>query len=170
MRYYICSRFDFLAGCTFDQTIQIRKNMKLISKMTHHAFSAVVLLSVMIAGYGAAHAQGQPLYLDDSQPVENRVDDLLPRLTLAEKVSLVHADSVFTTAGVPRLGIPPLRMDDGPLGVRAEVGEHFRTLNRTDDYATGMPATLGLAAAWNTDLARAYGTVIGQEAKQRGKD
>ena len=61
-------------------------------------------------------------------------------------------------------------MDDGPLGVREEVGEHGVILNRTDDFATAMPATLGLAATWNLDLAKAYGAVIGQEAKQRGKD
>ena len=61
-------------------------------------------------------------------------------------------------------------MDDGPLGVREEVGEHGVILNHKDDFATAMPATLGLAATWDVDLAKAFGTVIGQEAKQRGKD
>jgi len=54
--------------------------------------------------------------------------------------------------------------------VREEVGEHGVVLNRTDDFATAMPGALGLAATWDVDLAKAYGGVIGQEAKQRGKD
>jgi len=122
------------------------------------------------AGAEPAPARERPAYLDASQTVEARVDDLLPRLTLEEKVSMVHAESTFSVPGVPRLGIPKLWMDDGPMGVRAEVGEGFRRLDRTDDFATALPATLGLAATFDTDLAAAYGTVIGQEAKQRGKN
>ena len=98
------------------------------------------------------------------------MDDLLSKLTLEEKDSLIYANSTFSTAGVPRLGIPELWMDDGPMGVREEVGVGFRNLNRTDDFATALPATLGLAATFNTNLANAYGTVIGQEARQRGKN
>jgi len=128
------------------------------------ALGATVALACQ--GLGAQPA----VYLDPAKPVEVRVADLLPRLTLEEKVSMVHAQSTFSAAGVPRLGIPDLWMDDGPLGVRAEVGEGFRNLNRTDDFATAMPATLGLAASFNTNLAVAFGTVIGQEARQRNKN
>ena len=128
------------------------------------------MTAVFAATIAAALAQERPLYLDDSKTIEARVADLLPRLTVDEKISMVHAKSTFAVAGVPRLGIPDLWMDDGPMGVRAEVGEGFRNLNRTDDFATAMPATLGLAATFNTNLANAYGAVIGQEAKQRGKN
>ena len=117
-----------------------------------------------------AQAQERPLYIDNTKPIEARVEDLLSRLTLEEKVSLVHANDNFSTAGVPRLGIPETQMDDGPLGVREEGDKHGHPLKRKDDFATAMPATLGLAATWNADLARVYGTVVGQEAKQRGKD
>jgi beta-glucosidase len=130
-------------------------------------FLSSTIFALTISG---ALAQEHPLYIDGNQPVEARVNDLLPRLTLEEKVSLVHADSNFSTAGVPRLGIPKLWMDDGPLGVREEVGEQFKIVGRSDDFATAMPATLGLAATWNPDLATAYGTVIGQEAVRRGKN
>jgi beta-glucosidase len=143
--------------------------MKMISKIrlfVSPVFS-LTLLALTVAG---AEAQEHPLYVDENQPVEARVNDLLLRLTLEEKVSLVHADSSFSTAGVPRLGIPKLWMDDGPLGVREEVGAQFEAVGRVDDFATAMPATLGLAATWNPDLAAAYGAVIGQEAKQRGKN
>jgi beta-glucosidase len=127
-------------------------------------------LMFSIIPWGMACAQETALYLDNQQPVDARVSDLLSRLTLEEKVSLVHANSHFATAGVPRLGIPDLVMDDGPLGVREEVGEHGVVLNHTDDFATAMPGSLGLAATWNTNLAYDFGLVIGQEAVQRGKD
>ncbi len=119
---------------------------------------------------GSLPAQTGSPYLDAQQPIDARVADLLGRLSLEEKVSLVHADANFSVAGVPRLGIPQLWMDDGPMGVRAETGENFANANRSDDFATAMPATLGLAATFDTNLARAYGAVIGQEARQRGKN
>ena len=85
-------------------------------------------------------------------------------------MSLCHAESTFSVAGVPRLGIPQLWMDDGPMGVREEVGQNFKNLEHDDDFATAMPATLGMAATFNTDLAADYGRVIGEEAKQRRKN
>jgi beta-glucosidase len=99
-----------------------------------------------------------------------KIEKLMAQLTMEEKVSMVHAKSTFAAAGVPRLGIPDLWMDDGPMGVRAEVGDGFRNLNLTNDFATAMPATLGLAATFNPTLAAEYGAVIGQEARQRGKN
>ena len=143
--------------------------MSLMSKIKHRTMP-LFAVSVLAANSGNAGVQGRPLYLDGTKPVEARVEDLLSRLTLEEKVSLVHANGQFSTAGVPRLGIPDLIMDDGPLGVREEVGEHGVVLNHKDDFATAMPGTLGLAATWNVALAKDFGAVIGQEAKQRGKD
>src|ERR1700722_3668043 len=115
------------------------------------------------------HAQ-EADYLDTTKSLDARIEDLLSRLTVEEKISMVHQKSTFAVEGVPRLGIPELWMDDGPMGVREEVGEGFRNLNREDDFATAMPATIGLAATFNPDLATAYGAVIGQEAKQRNKN
>jgi beta-glucosidase len=129
-----------------------------------------LLTLCLVTGVSVFGAETQPLYLDNSKSIEMRVEDLLSRLTLEEKVSMVHAKSTFAVEGVPRLGVPELWMDDGPMGVREEVGAGFRNMNRTDDFATAMPATLGLAATFNTNLANACGTVIGQEARQRGKN
>jgi beta-glucosidase len=143
--------------------------MKMISQICN-VVPAIFTPALLTLTLTSAAAQQQPLYLDGQQPIEARINDLLPRLTLEEKISLVHGNANFTTAGVPRLGIPELWMDDGPLGVREEVGEQFKIVGRTDDFATAMPATLGLAATWNPGLAVAYGSVIGQEAKQRGKN
>ena len=125
--------------------------------------AALVLTTLGLSAQPAA-------YLDPTLSIEARVADLLPRLTVDEKIGLVHARSTFADQGVPRLGIPDLWMDDGPMGVREEVGEGFRNLNRQDDFATAMPATLGLAATFNPELAREYGAVIGQEARQRNKN
>jgi len=105
-----------------------------------------------------------------AQSVENHIDQLVSQMTLEEKLGLVHADSKFATAGVPRLGIPRLWMSDGPEGVREEIEANgWRPAGRTDDYSTWLPADLGLAATFDPDLARDYGAVIGQEAKARGK-
>jgi len=111
------------------------------------------------------------VYEDATQPVEKRVDDLLSRLTLEEKIALVHGDSKFTVAGVPRLGIPKRHLSDGPHGVREEVSrDTWQVRGLTDDFVTAMPAGIALAATWNPELAEAEGAVIGDEALARGKD
>jgi beta-glucosidase len=116
-------------------------------------------------------AENQPLYLEANQPIENRVDDLLSRLTLEEKISILHANSKFTTAAIPRLGIPRRWLDDGPHGVREDIGpDTWQSAGRTDDFATAMPAGICLAATWNPELGFSEGEAIGQEARARGKD
>lgn len=110
-------------------------------------------------------------YLNGSLPLETRVEDLLGRLTLEEKIQLCHADSKFTSAAIPRLGIPRRWLSDGPHGVREDVGpDTWDVAGRTDDFATALPAAIALAATWNPELAQQAGQVIGQEARKRGKD
>lgn len=119
----------------------------------------------------ALQAQDRPLYLDPTQPVEKRVEDLLGRMTLEEKVSQLHGDSKFSIAAVPRLGIPQRWLADGPQGVREDVGPHTWTpAGRTDDFATALPALCALSCTWNLDLAYAHGEVLGAEARARHKD
>ena len=114
------------------------------------------------------------LYLDPAQPIDARVDDLLKRMTLEEKDTLLHAAGTFPTAAIPRLGIPERWMDDGPNGVREEIQlNNFDPVNpRTDlsDASTAFPSGIGLAATWNPELAQAEGQAIGQEARARNKD
>ena len=132
--------------------------------------------------FGTLRAQNQPtkdtpvqepppLYLDTNQPIDKRVEDLLGRMTLEEKLSQIHGNSMFTTPAIPRLGIPVRWLTDGPQGVREDVGPFdWRTAGHTDDYATYMPGLSSLASTWNLDLATAFGNVLGQESRKRGKD
>ena len=134
-------------------------------------FLAAACLAAAAATLPAAAADPLPIYLDTNQPVEVRVDDLLSRMTLEEKISIVHADSKFTTAAVPRLGIPRRWLDDGPNGVREDIGpDTWAPAGRTDDFSTAMPVGICLAATWNPGLAYREGDAIGQEARARHKD
>ncbi|MFB8776071.1 beta-glucosidase family protein [Streptomyces broussonetiae] len=94
-----------------------------------------------------------------------RVERLVARLTLDEKISLLHGapdpaplGQAGYVPGVKRLGIPPLRLADGPAGVRVTA------------RATALPAPVLLAAAFDPELARRYGQVIGREGRALGQD
>jgi beta-glucosidase len=132
------------------------------------SFIAAFGLLAGLAGW--ARAAETPLYLDPQQAREARVEDLLGRLTLEEKIALLHGDSKFTTAAIPRLGIPRRWLSDGPHGVREDIGpDTWNPAGRTDDFSTCMPAQIALAATWNPALAQTEGEAIGQEALARGK-
>jgi beta-glucosidase len=112
-----------------------------------------------------------PVYLDEGQPLELRVEDALSRMTLEEKVRVLHAQSKFSSAGVPRLGIPELWTTDGPHGIRAEVfWDEWEQAGWTNDSIVAFPALTALAATWNEDMSALYGKSIGEEARFREKD
>ena len=112
-----------------------------------------------------------PAYLDDTKDIDLRVADALGRMTLEEKVALCHAQSKFSSPGVPRLGIPELWWSDGPHGVRAELNwGNWDYAGWTNDSITAFPALTCLAATWNPGLAMDYGKALGEEALYRNKD
>lgn len=112
-----------------------------------------------------------PVYLDETKPVEERVEDALSRMTLEEKVRILHAQSKFSSAGVPRLGIPDIWCTDGPHGIRPEVlWDEWEQAGWTNDSCTAYPALTCLAATWDRSLAESYGISIGEEAKFRRKN
>lgn len=130
------------------------------------------IISIMALVTWTAPAVAQtPVYLDDSQPIEARVQDALGRMTLKEKVRLSYAQSKFSSPGVPRLGIPELYWNDGPHGVRMEINwNDWNHAGWTNDSITAFPALTALAATWNPDMSAIYGKSISEEALYREKD
>ena len=97
-------------------------------------------------------------YKDSNLPVETRVEDLLQQMTPQEKITLLGGDETgFNACGVERLGIPPIRMTDGPVGVRTGA-------------ATAFPVSINMAASWDTGLIHRYGVALGEETKAKGKN
>ena len=121
-------------------------------------------------GVLTANAQTKAVWLDETQPIEVRIDDALNRMTLDEKIAVIHAQSKFSSAGVKRLGFPDLWTDDGPHGVRPDVlWDEWEQAGQTNDSCVAFPALTCLAATWNPTLARQYGESLGEEALYRGK-
>ncbi len=99
-----------------------------------------------------------------------KINGIIKKMTLEEKVAMLHGSATFYSAGVPRLGIPEVSYDDGPLGVRREE-ERFgwNSANWTTDSATFLPNGSAIAATWNPEMAHKYGVVMGEEANARKK-
>ena len=130
-----------------------------------------IFLSILLLALPLLVSAQQPLYLDDSQPIERRIDDAMSRMTLQEKINILHAQSKFSSRGVPRLGFPDFWTDDGPHGVRPDVlWDEWEQAGQTNDSCVAFPALTCLAATWNPSLAWHYGRSLGEEARYRGKD
>lgn len=103
--------------------------------------------------------------------IEQRIDELLSRMTLAEKVALCHGGSKFAVDPNARLGIPEFWMSDGPHGVRQELcRDSWDGMDTEEDRSSYLPTGTALAATWNPETARLFGKVLGGEARHRGKD
>ncbi|GAB2684961.1 glycoside hydrolase family 3 C-terminal domain-containing protein [Mucilaginibacter koreensis] len=100
---------------------------------------------------------------------DQKITSIIKKLTLQEKIAMLHANGLFTSAGVKRLGIPDLVSDDGPLGVREDVKPGWGSANLTTDSATFFPNGSALAATWNPELAYRFGKAMGEEARARNK-
>ena len=134
--------------------------------MKHFIASCVFVMCAM-----TTNAQQTPAYLDESLQIEQRIDDALARMTLQEKIRVIHAQSKFSSAGVPRLGFPDFWTDDGPHGVRPDVlWDEWEQAGQTNDSCVAFPALTCLAATWNPDMSLIYGKSLGEEALYRGKD
>jgi len=130
----------------------------------------IVLSLSLLAAPSFAQPKGA-VYLDDKKPIEERIEDALSRMTLEEKVAMCHAQSKFSSAGVPSLGIPEVWCTDGPHGIRAEVfWDEWNTAGWTNDSCIAFPALTCLAATWNPEMSALYGKSIGEEARYRNKN
>ena len=141
-----------------------------MKKSTAICALSATIWAVLSCGQAERKAE-TPVYLDESRPLEERVEDALSRMTLEEKVKILHAQSKFSSAGVPRLGIPDLWTTDGPHGIRPEVlWDKWRQAGWTNDSCVAFPALTCLAATWSEEMSALYGKSIGEEARYREKD
>jgi beta-glucosidase len=115
-----------------------------------------VMVFVVLLGITSAFAQSPERYKDPKAPVEERVRDLLSKMTLEEKIDMLGGVEDFYIRPSERLGIPKIKMADGPLGVR-NYGK-----------ATAFPAGIAFAASWNKELTHRYGEAVGKEARSKG--
>ena len=135
-----------------------------------YALSVAVATAVALSAFAQAQ---KPTYQDTSRPVPERVSDILSRMSLEEKVSLLAGSGWMESTGVPRLGIPVIKMADGPMGIRNWTGSSAVTSvegTSPSFTSTAFPAGICIAASWDPALARMEGTVIGREVKSIGRD
>ena len=104
-------------------------------------------------------------------PFTQEIEAKLKELTLAEKIQLCHGSTKFTVRGISRAGVPDMVMSDGPHGVRREISaDSWEPVETEDDYSTYLPAGTAVAATWNPEMGKLHGSVLGAEARKRGKD
>ena len=131
----------------------------------------IVVVLLLLNSFGSIAQSKVPVYLDDKKPIEERVEDALSKMTTEEKIAMIHAQSKFSSPGVPRLGIPENWMTDGPHGIRPEVlWDEWDQAGWTNDSCIAFPALTALSATWNRELASLYGKSLGEEARYRNKN
>ena len=133
-----------------------------------------VALSCTLAAAGQAPVPANALYKSAATPLEERVKDLLGRMTTEEKATMLSGSGWMESAAVERLGIPAIKMADGPLGVRSWAGSSSITNSVNNPAAkvtaTSFPSGVAMAATWDTELVKEEGDAIGQEVKALGRD
>ena len=107
----------------------------------------------------------------DTKKMEKEIEKTVRKLTLDEKLAMIHGATLFQSGAVERLGIPAIITSDGPMGVRAEfMSDRWIPAGNNDDMVSYLPSNSALASTWNPKLAHDMGHVLGAEARGRGKD
>jgi beta-glucosidase len=133
--------------------------------MNNRIFLAFLLVLVFIGDAMGETRKSALLQYD------KKIDGIIEKMTLEEKINMLHGKFMFVSAGVERLGIADFKYTDGPFGIREELQPNsWSPLGLENDKATFFPTGSALAAAWSPELAYQYGTGIAREAKLRGKD
>jgi len=128
-----------------------------------------LLITVVAIGMAATCAAQQ--YPTRLMGHERQIDSIVSHMTLEEKIAMLHGKNMFSSAGLPRMGIADMEYADGPFGIREEMEPHsWNSIHLTTDSATFFPTGSALAATWSTDYAYAYGRALSREARLRGKD
>ncbi|WP_227006164.1 glycoside hydrolase family 3 C-terminal domain-containing protein [Rufibacter latericius] len=143
-------------------------------KLPHFKRYCSLVLVVLITACSTSEKARQKASVPEGNGInmsyDAQINELISKMTLEEKVNMIHGVSSFTSGGVARLGIPELTMSDGPHGVRPEHGRDWSLDNAGNDSSTYLPTGVALAATWNPELGYAFGEVLGSEANARGKD
>ena len=127
-----------------------------------------VTFVILSASVTTGQAQTNPSRLLQN---ESQIESIIKSMTLEEKIDMLHGKNMFSSAGIPRLGIADVEYADGPFGIREEMEPHsWNSANLTTDSATFFPTGSALAATWSTEWAYAYGKGMSREARLRGKD
>ncbi len=140
--------------------------------MTDHVRTLALAAAAFCLVPPAVAQSSKAAYQDASRPTPERVRDLLARMTPEEKVSMLAGSGWMESTGVPRLGIPVIKMADGPMGIRKWTGSSAVTSVEGASAtfsSTAFPAGICVAASWDPELARREGTVIGQEVRSVGR-
>ncbi len=131
---------------------------------------SIILLIVLGTSIIVSGQQKSQIYFDVTKPIEERVENALSLMTTEEKVALCHAQSKFSSKGVPRLGIPDVWSSDGSHGVSDEkLWDEWSSAQWTNDSCTAFPALTCLAATFNPEMSLLFGKSIGEEARYREK-
>jgi len=134
--------------------------------MNHTRAMITAIVTLLLAGNAAGQVRKSALLQYDTQ-----IDGIISRMTLEEKINMLHAKHMFVSAGIERFGIADMKYADGPFGIREEMQpDGWMPLGWTNDKATFFPTGSALAATWSPELAYAYGTAMAKEARLRGKD
>ena len=135
----------------------------------------VVLLVAGLSVYGCKGdvtlSRDVKKYDDPLLQNEKKITGIISKMTLEEKVAMLHGKHMFTSEGVPSQGIADMVYADGPFGIREEMEPHsWNSIHLTTDSATFFPTGSALAATWSEEMAYIYGTGMAREARLRGKD
>ncbi len=135
----------------------------------YRKFFGILLTGVIVWG-SCGSIEAQP-YATQLLQHEQQIDNIISGMTLEEKIDMLHGKNMFSSAGIPRLGIADIEYADGPFGIREEMEPHsWNSAHLTTDSATFFPTGSALAATWSTEWAYAYGKGMSREARLRGKD
>ena len=127
----------------------------------------LLLIAIQFA-LSSVHAQSHTSRLLSH---ESQIEAIINDMTLEEKIAMLHGKNMFSSEGIPRLGIADMEYADGPFGIREEMEPHsWNSAHLTTDSATFFPTGSALAATWSTEWAYAYGRGMSHEARLRGKD
>jgi len=133
-----------------------------------------IILGVLIAGVALGQPEDVPVsapYKNKKLSADERVHDLLGRMTLDEKVSMLSGATWMESVAIPRLGIPAIKMADGPMGIRSWHGPSATTKSEEHHFnSTAFPAGIAVAATWDPAVAQSVGQAIAQEMRAIGRD